>query len=80
MVITGSIDVSKIDKSKLIQGKKGTYLNIAIFLKDEEDQYGNHGMIVESITKEEREAGNKGTILGNVKRTGQQKGSNGLPF
>lgn len=82
MVITGSIDVSKIDKSKLIQGKKGTYLNIAIFLKDEEDQYGNHGMIVESITKEEREAGNKGTILGNVKRTGQQKESNGegLPF
>ena len=81
-VINAKIDVSKIDKSRLYKGAKGTYLSVTIFLKDEEDQYGNHGMIVESITKEEREAGNKGTILGNVKRTGQQKESNGegLPF
>jgi hypothetical protein len=31
------------------------------------DQYGNHGFIVQSVSKEERESGVKGTVLGNVK-------------
>lgn len=66
-MITGTIDVTKINKEKLYKGKKGTYLSITIWLDDEKDQYGNNGMIVESITKSERDAGNKGTILGNVK-------------
>jgi len=35
--------------------------------KEEVDQYGNNGFIVESITKEEREQGKKGTIIGNAK-------------
>jgi hypothetical protein len=60
------IDVTKIDKSKLFKGAKGTYLDAVVFLKDEVDQYGNNGMIVQSITKEEREQGVKGAILGNV--------------
>jgi hypothetical protein len=38
-----------------------------LFLKEEVDQYGNNGFIVESITKEEREKGLKGTIIGNAK-------------
>ena len=66
-VITGSINVMKIDKARLIEGKKGKYLNIVIFLNDETDQYGNNGMIVQSVSKEEREAGERGEILGNVK-------------
>jgi len=61
------IDVLKIDKSKLYQGKKGTYLDAILFLNDEDDQYGNNGMIVQSATKEEREQGKKGAILGNSK-------------
>jgi hypothetical protein len=60
------IDVSKIDKAKLYKGAKGTYLDAVLFLKDEVDQYGNHGMIVQSVTKEEREQGVKGAILGNA--------------
>lgn len=70
-VITGSINVMKIDKARLIEGKKGKYLNIVIFLNDETDQYGNNGMIVQSVSKEEREAGERGEILGNVKSLNQ---------
>ena len=61
------IDVSKIDKTKLYNGKKGTYLDATLFLYDQVDQYGNHGFIVQSVSKEERESGVKGTVLGNVK-------------
>lgn len=61
------IDVSKIDKTKLYNGKKGTYLDATLFLNDQVDQYGNHGFIVQSVSKEERESGVKGTVLGNVK-------------
>ena len=63
-----SINVSNIDKSKMIQGKKGTYLNMTVFVDpDSADQYGNHGMITQALPKEEREAGQKGNILGNAK-------------
>ena len=67
-----SLDVSKIDKSKLYKGKKGVYLNAAVLLKDEPDQYGNDGMIVQDVSKEEREQGIKGSILGNGKWAGQR--------
>lgn len=66
--ISASIDVTKIDKSKLIDGKKGTYLNITAFVNlDEKDQYDNNGMITQSVSQEEREAGTRGAILGNTK-------------
>ena len=76
-VITGSINVTKIDKSRLVSGKKGKYLNIAIFVNDEADQYGNNGMIVQSVSKEDREAGERGEILGNIKIFGQTEKSEG---
>lgn len=66
-LISLSIDVSKINAKRLYKGKKGQYLSATLFLKEDVDQYGNNGFIVESITKEEREAGQKGTILGNAK-------------
>jgi hypothetical protein len=66
-ILKGSIDVSKIDKSKLINGKKGTYLNVSILIRDVVDLYGNTGFITQDTTKEERESGIKGTILGNIK-------------
>ncbi len=67
------IDVTKIDKSKLFKGAKGTYLDAVVFLKDEADQYGNNGMIVQSVTKEEREQGVKGAILGNAQTSAPQQ-------
>jgi len=66
-LISLSIDVDKLDVKRLYKGKKGKYLSATLFLKEEVDQYGNNGFIVESITKEERESGQKGTIIGNAK-------------
>jgi hypothetical protein len=66
-IFDGSINLSKIDKAKIIAGAKGSYLNVRIIVKDELDQYGNIGFISQNTTKEEREAGVKGTILGNIK-------------
>jgi len=70
-IISLKIDVSKIDKSKLFKGEKGTYLDAVVFLNDEKDQYGNNGMITQSVSKEEREKGGKGVILGNAKIVSQ---------
>jgi hypothetical protein len=66
-ILKGSINLSKIDKAKIIAGAKGSYLNVSIMVKDELDQYGNIGFISQDTTKEEREQGIKGTILGNIK-------------
>jgi hypothetical protein len=70
-LIAIKIDVSKIDKARLYKGTKGTYLDATFFLNDDADQYGNHGMITQSVTKDERESGEKGAILGNVKVIGE---------
>ena len=64
-----SLDVSKIDKTALYEspktGKK--YLNISVLIRDEKDQYGNDGFIVQKISKERKASGEKGPILGNAK-------------
>jgi len=70
-VISLKIDIDKIDKSKLFKGQKGTYLDAVVFLNDEKDQYGNNGMITQSVSKEDREKGGKGVILGNAKIVSQ---------
>lgn len=62
------IDVSKIDKTLLFKGAKGVYLDATVFIDvDTPDQYGNHGMVTQDISKEAKDAGEKGPILGNVK-------------
>tara|TARA_R110002167_G_scaffold164737_1_gene361689 strand:+ start:162 stop:455 length:294 start_codon:yes stop_codon:yes gene_type:complete len=66
--ISVRIDVTKIDKSRLYKGAKGTYLDLTTFVDTEvADQYENHGFISQSLTKEEREAKAQTPILGNVK-------------
>jgi urease gamma subunit len=71
MNISLKIDVTKIDKARLYKGKKGTYLDAVVFMSEETDQYGNDGMIVQSVSQEEREKGVRGEILGNVKKLGK---------
>lgn len=62
------LDVTKIDKSRLFSGQKGTYLDATVFIDiDELDQYGNSGMVTQDVSKEEKQQGVKGNILGNVK-------------
>ena len=63
-----SINVSKIQKERLFQGKSGKYLDLTLFLDTKEkDQYGNSGMVTQSVSQEERAQGIKGEILGNAK-------------
>ena len=62
------IDVSKIDKSKLFKGQKGTYLDAQVFIDiDQKDQYDNNGMITQAVSKQEKDQGVKGAILGNCR-------------
>jgi hypothetical protein len=72
--VSVSIDVTKIDKSRIKEvtkkdGSVAKYVNLTTFINPtEEDQYGNHGFIAQSQDKEERESGaERPPILGNVK-------------
>ena len=66
-IIKTSIDLTKIPKDKIYQGKKGKYLPITITLNNEPDQFGNQGPVVVEQTKEERDAKASKTYLGNIK-------------
>lgn len=79
MILALKIDVSKIEKDRLYKGQKGTYLDAIVFVKDEDDQYGNRGMITQSVSKEEREQGVQGAILGNCKLLGEGKQASPAP-
>jgi len=76
-MITGKIDVKKIDKAKLYVGEKGTYLDV-VLIDTPNGQYGDY-MIVQQISKEEREKGLKGNILGNAKNIGTKQGGSPAP-
>lgn len=66
--ISIKIDVTKIDKSRLFEGKKGKYLDLTTFLDTASpSEFGDHGFISQSTSKEERESGVKTPILGNCK-------------
>lgn len=69
------IDVTKIDKTRIFEGKNGKYLDMTAFIETEQtDQYGNNGMIVQQVTKEEKQQGVKGPILGNSKVFWKEEG------
>lgn len=65
-IVNFSINVEDIDKSKLIKGKKGSYLNLTMSINDE-TKFGNNAGIYVSQSKEEREAKEAKTYLGNGK-------------
>ena len=58
------IDVTKIDKARLFEGQKGKYLTMTSFINlDEQDQYGNNGM----VTHKKNQGEERAPILGNSK-------------
>ena len=65
-MITVKIDVTKVDKSKLYKGQKGTYLDV-VLIETPNDTYGNDYMAVQGVNKLDRQKGIKGAILGNAK-------------
>lgn len=56
------IDVSKIDKSLLFKGQKGTYLDLNIWINDKPDKYGNDCSVAQKMKK-----GQDPNYLGNGK-------------
>lgn len=72
----------------LVSGKEGAvYMPVRVYTKDEEDQYGQHGFISQSVdskvykeaTEEQREEYKKLPILGNLKDfAGYQADTGGL--
>lgn len=83
-IISASIDLTKIDKSKINNHKNGSqYYNIDIIIKDEKDQYGNDCSITANQSKEERDAKTKKVFIGNGKtvyETNQTIENKSLPF
>lgn len=61
-LINASINVSKIDKGRLISGKTGTWLNLSIWINDTPDNNGNDCSIQQSTKK-----GEEKIYLGNGK-------------
>jgi hypothetical protein len=74
-MLTGSIDLNKIDKTKIVTTDKNgkpfengaKYLNVVVWINDEADNYGNNASIQISQSKEERDAGAKSIYIGNLK-------------
>ncbi len=78
-MISVKIDVSKIDKSALYKGQKGTYLNITLMdnQSGETDEYGNDYWVVQDLGADRRKAGEKGPKLGNARNINVGGGGNG---
>ena len=84
--IKGSINLNKIDKSLLYEGKKGLYLDFVGWIEDSKDQYGYDVSFKQDTNKEGVQTNYIGT--GNhynldVKTDGHTKAlgnDNNLPF
>lgn len=67
-IISASIDLAKLDKSRIIPGQKGgKYYNLNIIVNDKPNQFGKHVAICDVQTPEERTAKVKRKYLGEGK-------------
>jgi hypothetical protein len=67
-MITLSIDLSKIDKSRIKKTEKGQqFYNIVVDTRQSPDNYGNTHTVYESQSKEERAAKKPKNYIGNGK-------------
>ena len=71
-LVSVSLDVTKITKSKI---KKGQYLDVTVSINDETNQYGQNVAVYESQSKEERESKNNKNFIGNGKVVWTQDGT-----
>lgn len=49
----GKMNLSKIDKNRIFEGKQGKWIDLTVWFSDEPDQYGNHLSIQQSTKKGE---------------------------
>ena len=67
MIVSLSLNLSKIEKSWLIDGKKGKYLPLTLFVSDEPNEYGQTVSAILEQTQEQRQAKEAKIYLGNGK-------------
>mgnify|MGYP003337561799 CR=1 FL=1 len=68
------IDVTKVNKEAIFVGKKGKYVDLAVW--DSPKDFGERktdGFVTQELPKAMREAGQKGEILGNWEYTEARK-------
>ena len=86
-MLTGSIDLNKIDKSKVVTTDKNgnpfsngaEYLNVVVWINDTVDNYGNNASIQISQSKEERDRKEKAVYIGNLKEYKNNQNVNDIP-
>ena len=64
----GKINLSKIDKTKIFEGKQGKWVDVTVWINDEPDKYGNSMSIEQSTEK-----GAEKIYLGNAKEWGKKE-------
>lgn len=66
-IIRYSLNLDKLDKSKVVKGKKGTYYDLTLSVNDEISQYGDNVSVYDTQSKEERQAKANRNYVGNGK-------------
>jgi len=66
-IVSASIDLTKIEKSKVIEKNGKRWLNLTISINDTTDTYGNNASVSINQSQEERTAKSPKTYLGNAK-------------
>jgi len=79
-LISVSIDLTKIDRTRIKLGKNGQkYYDILISVNDEKDKYDNDCSVQQGQTKEERESKADKVYLGNGKTIWTNEIADGQP-
>jgi len=76
-MITASIAVNKVDKTKFFIKKNGDKMLDIVLIETPNSKYDNDYMVVQGTSKADRDAGKKGAILGNAKIIERKGGGNG---
>lgn len=75
ILVNVSIDLTKIDKSKIVNGQRGgKYLPLLVALNDAFDSFGNNVAVSIGQSKQEHETGEKKIYLGNGRITWRNDG------
>ena len=64
-LINLSLNLDKLDKSKIVKGKKGNYYKFTVSVQDKTSQYGDNASAFDAQSKEEREAKAERNYIGN---------------
>lgn len=66
-LINLSLNLDKLDKTKIVKGKNGNYYNLTVSVNDTTNQYGDNASVFNAQTKEERTAKAAKSYVGNGK-------------